>query len=90
MIVISYDIKDNKLRSQFSKLIQSNGAIRLQYSVYEVVSTQRLFDNLVVLVEEFCRKFITGSDSILIFDVNQIKIRKYGSSIHRDQDVVYF
>ena len=90
MIVISYDIKDDKLRSQFSKLIQSHGAIRLQYSVYEVVNTRRIFDNLVILIEEFCRKYLTGADSIVIFDVNDIKLKKYGNAIHRDQDIVYF
>ncbi|MCR4769651.1 MAG: CRISPR-associated endonuclease Cas2 [Bacteroidaceae bacterium] len=90
MIVISYDIKDDKLRTKFSKLIQSHGAIRLQYSVYEVVNTQRIFDNMVVLIDDFCKKYLTGADSIVIFDVNSIKLRKYGNAIHRDQDIVYF
>lgn len=90
MIVISYDIKDDKLRTKFSKLIQSHGAIRLQYSVYEVVNTQRIFDNMVVLIDDFSKKYLTGADSIVIFDVNSIKLRKYGNAIHRDQDIVYF
>ena len=40
MLVISYDIKDDKLRTRFSKMLTKNGAIRLQYSVYEVNNTK--------------------------------------------------
>lgn len=32
MFVISYDIKDDKVRTRFSKMLTRNGAIRLQYS----------------------------------------------------------
>ena len=35
MIIISYDIKEDKVRSKFAKMLEKNGAIRLQYSVYE-------------------------------------------------------
>lgn len=90
MIVVSYDIKDDKVRNKFSKLIQKNGGIRLQYSVYEVINTQRLFDNMLIVIEDFISHYLTGADSIIIFDVNNMKLRKYGNAIHRDKDVVYF
>lgn len=90
MIVISYDIKDDKVRNNFSKMIQRQGAIRLQYSVYEIVNTNRIFDNMLILIEDFISKYLTGADSIIIFDVSDMKLRKYGNAIHRDQDVVYF
>lgn len=35
MIIISYDISDDKMRTNFSKMLKKNGAIRLQFSVYE-------------------------------------------------------
>lgn len=90
MIVISYDIKNDKIRTQFSKLLQRNGAIRLQYSVYEIVNTKRLFENMLILLEEFISKNLTGADSVIIFDVNSVKLRKYGNAIHRDKEIVYF
>ena len=90
MIVISYDIKDDKVRNNFSKMIQRQGAIRLQYSVYEIVNTNRIFDNMLILIEDFISKYLTGADSIIIFDVSNMKLRKYGNAIHCDQDVVYF
>ena len=35
MIIVSYDIKDDKIRTKFAKMLCANGAIRLQFSVYE-------------------------------------------------------
>lgn len=90
MLVISYDIQDDKLRNRFAKMLIKNGAIRLQYSVYEMNNTQRLIDNLRVKIEAIFSKEFTGADSVLIFDVFNDRIIKYGSAIHRDKAVVYF
>ena len=88
MLVVSYDISDDKIRSRFAKLLSRNGAIRLQYSVYEISNTTRVMDNLVLKIEEFSKHF-TGADSIIIFDVAMVKLTKYGNAIHRDADIVY-
>lgn len=89
MIIVSYDISDNKMRNHFSKMLKGNGAIRLQYSVYEVRNTKRTIDNLVAKIEAYSKHF-TADDSIVIFDVDSDKLTKYGNAIHRDQSVVYF
>ena len=90
MIIVSYDIKDDKIRTKFAKMLRSNGAIRLQFSVYEVNNTQRIIDNIKVnIVEKFSKQF-TGADSVMIFDAPNAKILKYGNAIHRDVDVAYF
>lgn len=89
MLVISYDICDDKLRTKFAKMLTKNGAIRLQLSVYEVNNTNRVLDNLLVLIDDFAKKF-DGSDSVIIFDVSAVKLTKYGNAIHRDSDIVYF
>ena len=89
MLVISYDISDDKLRNRFAKMLTKNGAIRLQYSVYEVNNSNRVIDNLILKIEnEYSRKF-GGGDSVIIFDVSEVKLKKYGNAIHRDQDIVY-
>ncbi|MBQ3368579.1 CRISPR-associated endonuclease Cas2 [bacterium] len=89
MLVISYDISDDKLRCRFAKMLTRNGAIRLQYSVYEVNNSNRVMDNIVLKIEdEYSRKF-GGGDSVIIFDVSAVKLKKYGNAIHRDQDIVY-
>ena len=90
MLVISYDIKDDKVRTKFSKMLTRNGAIHLQYSVYEINNTERVMKNLLVLIEDKFSKEFGGDDSVIIFDVSSVKLKKYGNAIHRDQDVVYF
>lgn len=89
MLVISYDISDDKLRNRFAKMLTKNGAIRLQFSVYEVNNTQRVMDNIKVAIEEKFARLFTGADSVIIFDVANVHMQKYGRAIHRDKDVVY-
>lgn len=89
MIIVSYDISDDRMRARFAKMLTRNGAIRLQYSVYEVSNTKRIIDNVVAKVEAYSKHF-TMDDSIIIFDVDVDKLTKYGNAIHRDQAVVYF
>ena len=89
MIIISYDISDDKMRTNFSKMLKSNGAIRLQFSVYEVRNTKRIVNNLMSKIEAYAKHF-TADDSVILFDIEAEKLTKYGNAIHRDQDVVYF
>ena len=89
MIIVSYDISDDDLRERFSKMLTKNGAIRLQYSVYELSNTKRVMDNLQVKIKAFAKHF-DGGDSVIVFDVLNENLKKYGNAIHRDTDIVYF
>lgn len=89
MLLVSYDISDDKLRNRFSKMLTKNGAIRLQYSVYELSNTKRVMDNLQVKISAFAKHF-DGGDSVIVFDVTNENLKKYGNAIHRDTDIVYF
>lgn len=89
MIIVSYDIKDDKIRTRFAKMLRSQGAIRLQFSVYEVNNTQRIIENIKLNIVVKFSKLFTGVDSVLIFDAPNAKVEKFGNAIHRDQDVVY-
>lgn len=89
MIIICYDIKDDKIRTKFAKMLCSQGAIRLQFSVYEVNNTQRVIDIIKTNIVDKFYKLFTGADSVLIFDAPNAKVQKYGNAIHRDSDVVY-
>lgn len=89
MIIISYDISDDKMRTNFSKILKKHGAIRLQFSVYEAVNTKRIIENLVAKIGSYSKHF-TADDSVIIFDVDADKLTKYGCAIHRDQPIVYF
>lgn len=88
MLVISYDISDDLVRSRFSRMLTKYGAVRLQYSVYEVVNTKRIAENLLAKIERYAKHF-TPADSVIVFDVQSDKLIKYGNAIHRDQPIVY-
>lgn len=88
MIIISYDIADDKTRTRFAKMLTKNGAIRLQFSVYEVRNTKRIVDNITLKIEAYSKHF-SMDDSVVIFSVADNAVTKYGNAIHRDQDVVY-
>lgn len=89
MIIVSYDISNNKLRTKFSKMLQKQGAIRVQNSVYEVENTKRIIDNVKIQIDIFKKQF-KFDDSVIIFDVESNKLIKYGNAIHRDEAIVYF
>lgn len=89
MIIVSYDITDDKMRTNFSKMLKKNGAIRLQFSVYAISNTKRIVDNLIAKIEAYTKHF-TADDSVILFDVDTDKLTKYGNAIHRDKPIVYF
>ncbi len=89
MIIVSYDITDDKMRTNLSKMLKKNGAIRLQFSVYEISNTKRIVDNLIAKIEAYTKHF-TADDSVILFDVDTDKLTKYGNAIHRDKPIVYF
>lgn len=89
MLFVSYDIADDKLRNRFSRMLTKNGAIRLQYSVYELNNTKRVMDNLMAKIDYYAKMF-SGADSVIVFDVANVNLKKYGNAIHRDENVVYF
>lgn len=88
MIVISYDISDDKLRARFMRIITKMGAIRIQYSVYEINNTQRIVNNLLAKIESFAKHF-SADDSVIIFSTDTEKMIKYGNAIHRDKPIVF-
>lgn len=71
-------------------MLTKNGAIRLQYSVYEVNNTNRIINNLIMMVDDVFAKEFDGGDSVIIFDVSNVKLKKYGNAIHRDTDLICF
>lgn len=90
MLVVSYDISNDKLRTKFSKMLTKLGAIRLQYSVYEINNTKRVLDNIKIKIEAvYSAKFEEG-DSVFIFETDMQKAIKYGNAIHRDQPLLFF
>ncbi|MDR0336475.1 MAG: CRISPR-associated endonuclease Cas2 [Planctomycetaceae bacterium] len=90
MLVVSYDISNNKLRRRFASMLLKRGGIRLQYSVFEFNNAKRVLDILKTKIDTNFAKQFGGSDSILLFETDENKAIKYGNAIHRDQDLLFF
>lgn len=90
MLVVSYDISNDKLRTQFAKMLVKHGGVRLQFSVFEINNTKRIQDLLKVKIEGLFAKKFGGCDSIFIFETDEKKAIKYGNAIHRDQKLIFF
>lgn len=88
MLLISYDISDDKLRTQFAKFLSKFGH-RLQYSVFEIRNSPRVLDNIAAQIEgRFCRKF-SQADSVYLFQMSkQCRMTKYGFAADDDSDLV--
>ena len=89
MLIISYDIKNDKVRNKFAKMLTKNGCVRLQFSVYEFNNTNRMIENIKENITHIFAKLFTPDDSVVIFDVNIDKTIKYGNAIHRDKDIIF-
>jgi CRISPR-associated protein Cas2 len=88
MIIISYDISDNKLRNHFSKYIKRFGH-RIQYSVFEIDVSERMLNVIEADIKNNFEKRFSQSDSIIIFRMSQTcKITRYGYAANDNSDII--
>ena len=88
MLIVSYDISNDKVRTRFSKFLEKFG-YRLQYSVFKVKNSKRILNNIVAEIEEvFSKKFIE-TDSVMMFSLSkQCKVYSYGYARNEEKDLV--
>lgn len=88
MILISYDIKEDKLRTKFSKYIKKFG-YRLQYSVYEINNSKHILNNIKnEIINNFESKF-SQEDSVLIVETSEnCNITKFGYAKNDESDII--
>lgn len=88
MVLISYDISDNKKRAHFSKFLCKFGH-RIQYSVFEIDNSDRLLENIICTIENKFSKTFDQSDSIYIFKMSSnCKVIKYGYAKNEDKELI--
>jgi len=91
MLLISYDIADDKVWTKFSKFIRKYGR-RVQYSVYEIHNSDRLIENVCAEIEGTFEKLFSKSDSVLIFPIsapNEAQIIRYGYAKNEELDYIF-
>jgi CRISPR-associated endonuclease Cas2 len=87
VIIITYDISDNKLRSHFSKFLQSYG-VRVQFSVYEIQNSKRVLDIVLNAIEMRFKKRFEPADSIYVFKADHADTIRYGSAGLIDNNLI--
>jgi len=88
MLVISYDISNDKLRTRFAKFLSKFG-YRLQYSIFEIKNSPRILSVVEAEIKADFEKDFDQSDSIIIFNLSkQCKITKYGYAQNDDEDLI--
>ena len=86
MVIVSYDISDDKLRTKFSKYLSRFGH-RIQYSVFEIDNSKRIIDNIVNdLTNNFEKKF-SQEDSVIIFKLSSsCEVLRYGYAKNEESE----
>lgn len=69
MIVVSYDISNDKKRTLFSKYLSKFGH-RIQYSVFEIDNSERILSNIMTDIENKFMKMFNQEDSVYIFQMS--------------------
>ena len=86
MIVVSYDISDDKLRTRFSKYLSKFGH-RLQYSVFEIDNSPRIIDNIITDIKNQFEKKFTQQDSVIISKMSSsCEIFRFGYAKNDEKD----
>lgn len=86
MIVVSYDISNDKLRTKFSKYLSRYGH-RLQYSVFEIDNSPKIINNIVTDIKNNFEKKFTQSDSVIIFKMSaSCEVLRFGYAKNEEND----
>lgn len=88
VIIVSYDIANDKLRTRFSKYLSKFGH-RIQFSVFEIDNSERILDNIINDIKnQFERKF-GQSDSVIIFHMsNKCQTIRLGYAANEEKDMI--
>lgn len=90
MLLVSYDISNDKLRTRLSKYLSKFGG-RLQYSVFEIRNSERVLENITTYISEKFSKYFEQTDSVIIFNLSkQCEITRFGYAKNDESDLLIF
>ena len=89
MLIISYDISDDKIRGRFSKFLGKFG-YRLQYSVFQIRNSERMLNNIISEIEGNFAEHFTQTDSVIVFILSKnCKQLKFGYAKNDDGKLIF-
>jgi CRISPR-associated protein Cas2 len=87
-LIVTYDIQNHKLRTQFSKYLTKFG-YRIQFSVFEIRNSERILENIKTKVSSSFEKKFQQGDSVIIFDLGSNSKRiNFGYAKNSDNDLI--
>ena len=90
MLLVIYDIENDKLRTRFSTFLKQFGR-RLQYSVFEIQNSPRVLENIRVELKHHYEKKFSQSDSVMIINVpDDSIIDRFGYAKNEESDLLIF
>ena len=88
MLLVSYDISNDKLRTRFAKFLSKYG-YRLQYSVFEIKNSDRILENITTKIEKYFGDKFEQTDSVIIFILSKTcEIIKFVYAKNSDEDLI--
>ena len=88
MLLVSYDISNDQLRTRFAKFLKKYG-YRLQYSLFEIKNSEKYLENIQTQIESSFSKYFDQADSVMIFQMSKTcKITKYGYAKNDDDELL--
>lgn len=88
LIIISYDISDDKLRTNFSKYLSCFGH-RIQYSVFEIDNSTRILNNILADIKNRYERKFSQEDSIIVFVLSKTcKTIRYGYAKNEENNCI--
>jgi CRISPR-associated protein Cas2 len=87
-LIVTYDIKNDKLRTHFSKYLSKFG-YRLQYSVFEIRNSDRILENIKAKISGSFENSFDQNDSVIIFHLgNSTERICYGYAKNEQLDLL--
>lgn len=88
MVVVSYDISNDKLRTKFAKYLSRFGH-RLQYSVFEIDNSEKIVNNIVNDFKNKYEKSFSQEDSVIIFKLSSsCEVLRFGYAKNDEKDFI--
>lgn len=88
MILISYDISNDKKRRIFAKYLSKFGH-RIQYSVFEIDNSERILNNIKADLNNRFLKIFDQTDSVYIFKLSpSCDIIRFGYAKNEESDMM--
>lgn len=81
-------IIDRTVRTTYNRKQFTTKDFTIHKGEYRLKIENRVLENLMLKIDQFATKF-DGGDSVIVFEVSDVKLKKYGNAIHRDADIVY-